>query len=72
MQIHFGNSTEMNKQMTNIYNINSCKESCQKGTIDGNTTTYYNLYNSFITKVPLPGVSGALGRIAPRHAEAET
>ena len=62
----------MNKQMTNIYNINSCKESCQKGTIDGNTTTYYNLKISFITKVPLPGVTGALGRIAPRHAEAET
>ena len=32
----------------------------------------YNLYISFITKVPLPGVAGAPGPIAPKHAEAET
>ena len=35
VQINFGNSTEMNKQMTNVYNINSCKDSCKKGTVVG-------------------------------------
>ena len=43
VQINFGNSTEMNKQMTNVYNINSCKDSCKKGTVLGIAIAYCNL-----------------------------